>query len=441
MMAEITAEQFKDAARRAYEAGDVATARRLIQRAKGQAPQPAAERNPDGTYGAPPPEMVMDPRTGQMVDTAAMAERMGPAQGANINFLQGAPFVGEYADEALGAANEAISGTPAAIGTEAVRQSREQFRESNPKTAMGAQIAGGIAGGLPIAAAAAPVASAAAPASLAGKVGAGILAGGATGAAEGAVSGYGAGTGDDRAKTAQQWGVLGGGVGGALGAGIPLVASGARAGMNAVRDQVSSAPSRIPGMSRPASDRIIESLDADGIDLSRLRGPDAMISDMGPATRGLLDETVNVSPTGAALAGRNVSQRASRSAGRLNEAFDQVLGGPEGQRAIQRALREANQPGVRQAYQEAYSTPIDYAANSGQRIEGILKRLPPRQTQRAMSAAQDMMRYDGLPSPQGLFRVADDGSVSFQRLPNVMELDYIKRAFDGIAQLMTAWRT
>lgn len=38
-MADITADQFKDAARRAYEAGDVATARKLIQRAKNAAPQ------------------------------------------------------------------------------------------------------------------------------------------------------------------------------------------------------------------------------------------------------------------------------------------------------------------------------------------------------------------------------------------------------------------
>jgi len=38
-MADITADQFKDAARRAYEAGDVATARKLIQRAKSAAPQ------------------------------------------------------------------------------------------------------------------------------------------------------------------------------------------------------------------------------------------------------------------------------------------------------------------------------------------------------------------------------------------------------------------
>lgn len=399
-----------------------------------KAMQSRSERNADGTYGTPPPEMVTDPRTGMMVDTAAAAERQGSMQGAAVSFLQGAPFVGEYVDEALGLADELIRGRPAKIGTEMVRQSREQFRESNPKTAAGAQIAGGLVGSLPLIAAAAPFASAAAPTSLAGKVAAGTGAGIVSGATEGAVSGYGAGEGDNRASTAQDWGTLGAGVGGVLGMAMPLAASGGRAAARAVRDQVSATPSRIPGISRAASDRVLESLDADGINTSRLQGPDAMISDIGPATRGLLDETVNVSPTGAAVAGRNVADRATRSAGRLNQVFDDVLGGPEGQRAMQRTIREANQPGVKRAYEQAYSTPIDYASNAGRRIEGIMQRLPPQQTRRAMQSAQDVMRYDGLPSPQTLVQIADDGSVSFQRMPNVMELDYIKRGFDGIAQ-------
>ena len=393
-----------------------------------------ANRNPDGTYGQPPAEMVQDSRTGQYVDTAAAAERMGSAQGANINFLQGAPFVGEYVDEGMGRLDEAVTGRPREIGTEITRQSREQFREGSPGMATAAQVGGGIMGGLPIAAAAAPFVGAAAPASLAGRVGAGLAAGGATGAVEGGISGYGAGEGDDRAETARDWAAMGGGIGGLLGGALPAAGAAGRRLYSAARDQVSAIPSRIPGMSRTASDRVLQSLDADGVDLSRLRGQDAMVSDMGPATRGLLDETVNVSPSGAAVAGQNVSERAARSAGRLNQVFDDVLGGPEGQQSIQRAIREANQPGVRQAYQQAYSTPIDYSSNAGRRIEGLLERLPSRQTRRAMEAAQEMMQYDGLPQSQMMANIADDGSVSFQRMPNVMELDYIKRAFDGIAQ-------
>ncbi len=411
---------------------EAARARARARRAK--AARDNSQRNQDGTYGQPPAGMVADPRTGQMVDTALAAERMGPAQGANINFLQGAPFVGEYVDEGLGRLNEMATGTPRDIGTETVRQSREQFRESNPGTATALQLGGGVLGSLPIAAATGPSIAARAPASLLGKVATGVAGGATAGGIEGAVAGYGAGEGDTRGQTAAEYGAMGGLLGGVLGGAMPVAAAGGRKAYSALRDTVSANPSRIPGMSRAASDRVMQSIEADGVDLGRMRGDTAMVSDLGPATRGLLDEAVNTSPTGAAIAGRNVSERASRSAGRLNKVFDKVLGGPEGQQQIQRAIREANQPGVRDAYARAYSTPIDYSSAAGRQIEGIVNRLPPRQTQRALAAADDMMRYDGLPSPQGLISVAEDGTTSFQRMPNVMEMDYIKRAFDGIAQ-------
>ena len=403
-------------------------------RARARARQRMESRNPDGTYGQPPAEMVQDTRSGQYVDTAAAAQRMGPAQGANINFLQGAPFVGEFVDEGMGRLDEAVTGRPREVGTAITRQSREQFREDSPGMATAAQVGGGIAGGLPIAAAAAPMAGAMAPAGLLGRIGAGAAAGGATGAVEGAVSGYGAGEGGDRGQTAREYATMGGLLGAGLGGAIPAAASAGRHAYGAVRDAVGATPSRIPGMSRPASNRVLQALEADGVDPSRLRGDTAMPADMGPATRGLLDETVNVSPTGAAIAGRNVGDRAARSAGRLNQVFDDVLGGPEGQQAIQRAIREANQPGVRQAYQQAYATPIDYSSAAGRRIEDLVNRLPGRQARRALEAANDMMRYDGLPSPQGLVSIADDGTATFQRMPNVMEVDYLKRAFDGLAQ-------
>ena len=361
-----------------------------------------------------------------------IALNSAPGVGPISKILQGVPFVGQYADEAAGAISNAIGGDPNV--TQYMRDVQGAMDRQRPGAAMGYQIAGGVAGGLPLAAPVGAAYTAIGPTSLAGKVATGGLLGGVTGGVEGAVSGYGAGNDGDRAQTAGEWGILGGGLGTAIGAALPAVGAGASAGYRAVRDQVSSTPSQVPGMSRTASDRVLQSVGADSASPNALRGPDAMLADIGPATRGLLDEAVNVSPTGAAVAGRAVSDRAASTTGRLNTVFDDVLGGPEGIRSVQNAVRQSTQPGVKAAYRQAYSTPIDYSSEAGRKIESLIERLPARQVSRAVDLATDQMIYDGLPSPQIMARVGNDGRVAFEQMPNTIQLDYIKRAFDQIAQ-------
>ncbi len=67
-------------------------------------------------------------------------------------------------------------------------------------------------------------------------------------------------------------------------------------------------------------------------------------------------------------------------------------------------------------------------------IEELLQRLPRKTVLNAVARANDRMRYDGGPPNQIMAQIADDGTVTFQEMPNVMQLDYMKRAFDGIAR-------
>jgi hypothetical protein len=363
----------------------------------------------------------------QSMDQATLAMTptgMAPA----LQFIRGFPFIGEYTDEIAG-----MMGSDA--DTQRVRNIRDAYGRENPGRALGAQIAGGIAGSVPLAG---PLGSAYGArmqgAGLLQRMAAGGALGGATGAAEGAIAGYGAGDDGDRGQSAMQWGGMGLGIGGLLGAVLPAVGSGASAAYRGIREQVSANPSRIPGMSRTASDRVLAAATADGVDPARVARPGSMMADLGPATAGLLDEAVNTSPTGAALAGRAVGGRAAQASQTLQSTFDDVLGGPQGIRELTRTIDDATRPGIRAAYSQAYSTPIDYSAEAGRRIEDLITRLPARRVRQAVEMATDRMIYDGAPDPQILMRIGDSGSVTFEQLPNVMQLDYIKRAFDEIAQ-------
>ena len=408
-----------------------------------------------------PPEMVFDPSTGGFIDTALAAERagstLGVPLGASTSFLSGTMGAGEFVDEALGSILGAAQGINPEIPTQIAREARSQFAERNPKTATALQIAGGInsaipaGGGLLRLAGSSPTSligragaglgraliggPATSAASIASRVGLGTLRGAVGGATEGALQGAGAANEGDRVQGAQQ-GALVGGIGGTVfGAGAPLVASGAQRVGRAVLDRFKGTAG-IPGLSKKASDQILLRTNADqaaGLTQPLSNDPGAMIVDSSPSLQSLLDQAVNVSPAGAGLAGQRVGARAGQAGRNLQSTFDDVMGGPGGIRALTKTISDDARPATRAAYQEAYSTPIDYSTKQGRAIEDLLGRLPVETTNSAIRAANDTMRLDGIPA-QILADVAEDGSVVFREMPNVIQLDYIKRAFDEVAQ-------
>jgi hypothetical protein len=167
------------------------------------------------------------------------AEEHPTAAGA-LTLLQGAPFVGEYADEALAQIAPYINpaNTPEQTLT-TLREARSEFAKEHPVLSTGLSVGGAVAGSLPALA----VAPAATGRNLfvrglqAAGAGAGI------GGVEGAISGYGAGeTPEDRRAKAAQYGALGFGLGGLVGGLAEPVAAAARKGYNVLANVFYNSP-------------------------------------------------------------------------------------------------------------------------------------------------------------------------------------------------------
>ncbi|MCZ4089323.1 hypothetical protein [Sinorhizobium psoraleae] len=94
-------------------------------------------------------------------------------------------------------------------------------------------------------------------------------------------------------------------------------------------------------------------------------------------------------------------------------------------------IRTGTQGARGDAYRIAYEQPINYADPRGQAIEQVIKTRVP---QSAINEANALMRVEGASSKQILARVADDGTVTFEQLPDVQQLDYITRGLNEAAK-------
>ncbi|MGS4985881.1 hypothetical protein SAMN05444149_1081 [Pseudosulfitobacter pseudonitzschiae] len=170
-------------------------------------------------------------------------------------------------------------------------------------------------------------------------------------------------------------------------------------------------------------------------DAIRRAGPNAMLADASPNMSGMLDASMRNPAPGAAVARTRVDDRAAEAS---YGVIDALTGGKSGPRmppvATQRAMGAAARGKVHPLYEKAYNTAIDYSAPEGRAIEDIVSRIPAGKAQKAIQSASERMAYDGLPNAQIMASIGDDGKVVFSEMPNVMQLDYIKRAFDEIAE-------
>jgi len=369
-------------------------------------------------YGQPPEGMVLDPETGQMVDTKAIADQAGGSWAGS--FIKGMPFIGEYADELVG------GGDP--VKTELARQMADKFEADNPKTATAGRIATGLTtlpaavmagGALPM------------PASIAGKMGAGALYGGSSGAIEGAISGYGEGRDGERAERAAQRAAHSGIVGTLVGGVTPsLIALGEKAlkgGLDYLR--ITRQANKM-GLDRGAADVLNNRLGADdafgGAGAARIAaaGDDAMLADAGPSTQALLDLAVQKSGKAGNIAREAIEARAGRAGQNFDAALDSALGQPQGIATAERAIRDGSRAARSSTYGAAYDMPIDYSAPAAREMEDLLSRVGPG----AVRKANRLMELAGDRSKQILADIADDGTVTFKTMPDVRQIDYITRA-------------
>lgn len=394
----------------------------------------AAQTAPDAinnlAYGEVPAGMVLDPETGRMMDTKAMANAL--PNRAVFSAPKGIPFIGEWFDEVVG------MGDP--VKTAVAREAASQFERENPKTATGLQLATG-ATAIPAAVMAGGAVASTLPQSLAARSAAGLFGGVTGGFAEGAVSGYGEGTDpESRAQRAGERGAIGATVGGGVGLVAPAIASGiGKVGRYALDRMTTAGNARAVGMT-PQSARILnEALDTDqvfsGPGAQRLAasGPDAMIADAGSATQGLLDLTIQKGGKGANLASLAVQKRASDAANRLRGTMDFILGAPEGLNKSARDIAKRTAGEREFLYKAAYGSPINYASEAGKKVEDVFSRTPPSILRAAISEANDAMLVAGERNMQILADIAEDGSVAFRQMPNVRQVDELKKALGSLA--------
>lgn len=355
-----------------------------------------------------------------------------PVKARALKVVEGAPFVGGYADELAGA----LFGGDA---RDAWRMTSRAMDEERPWQSAGLGVAGGIA-------AAAPAIMVAGPGVAAESLGGNMLRGGLLGATEGAVSGYGRGEGDGRAGSA----VAGGLIGGSLGSAVPAVAQGAGAayrgasnafanwrGIGKVSDDL--------GISRRSGQLLSDVIGMDSPERMRnalsASGQDSMLADAGPTAQGALDAVIQSPGEGARTALGRIDSRANAAGQRLSGQLDRSLtgsavGSPSTRQfsdtaRMQGDIRSATAAARKSVYDAAYAQPIDYASPQG---VALLDSISPRLPADAINYANKLMRMGGDKSKQIMASVSEDGTVTFTNPPDVRQWDYIKQALDGLSE-------
>lgn len=372
-------------------------------------------------------------------DEQVLAERPVAARGAE--FLRGVvPGAGSYLDEAIGA----VAGPEAAAG---MRSMSGAMQRQRPGQTTALNLAGGITGA-GMAAATAPAQAASLFGNVVGQgpriaqAGRAALAGATAGGAEGAIFGYGEGTTPEtRAQEALTGGTFGTATGAALGAASPYIEAGVKNVASAItRSDVATIASAF-GISPNAARVIKDTFDMgggvpDAIARVERAGAEGMVADAGEAAQALLDATAASGPGPAQAARAPIERRMERVSGNLEEGLTSRLGQPAaGPETAVRDIMQRTAPERTAAYGQAYDTAIDYAAPAGRNIEEVVfNRIDPDVLSSAVREANAEMRDRGLANQQILVDLAPDGTMSFREMPNVRQLDELKKALNGLAR-------
>jgi len=303
--------------------------------------------------------------------------------------------------------------------------------EANPGSMLTGQVVGGLALGSQIAKRGlSPTANAGPGASLMNRVGRGI--------SEGAVMGgiYGLGSGEGTEDRLTQ-GAVNAGIGGFVGGAVPVVAQGVSSGYRTLMDrraagQAAERAGASPEVARMLTD-VLESdgtLGQQGALNMRRAGNEAMLADAGPNARSVLDTAIQRGGPGTVLARSRIEERVGRGAEDLTGALDNALGAPEGITATRTAIRQGTAAARSEAYDRAFSLPIDYSAPQAREIEQMVRNRVPAS---AVRRANELMRTMGEESQQILANISDDGTIVFERMPDVRQLDYITKALNDVA--------
>lgn len=434
-MADPTEAQLKAAARKALAAGDQAAAKRLIdaaRRAAGAAPVgpdglTTAERIAAAKAGAlTVPQSTLDRQAGIDAEGEKAIMDRGALHAFVMNGAQGATF--GFGDEIVAGMIAPFSDMTYGQALDAARDELNIARDTRPKTSAVGEIAGALIPSM-------GVLSGGKAITQAPTLGQAMLRGATAGGAGSAVYGFGAGEGglQNRATDAALSGLIGFGIGGA----VPAVAAGAKGIYRAGREMLAN--SRVAGTLaeqlgvRPGTAKALYDVvgvdDPNAIRAYLAGAPDAMLADASPAAAGALDAAMRTPGMPARIASDRVTGRAAQSADDLVAALDNTLGTPVGPGKMVADIRAGSAAARGEAYKAAYDSAIDYASDAGRRLESLLPRVP----QSAIDAANKLMKIEGAQSKQIMARIGKDGTVSYSRMPDVRQLDYITRGLKEVA--------
>jgi hypothetical protein len=125
----------------------------------------------------------------------------------------------------------------------------------------------------------------------------------------------------------------------------------------------------------------------------------------------------------------------ARTGQALDATLDATLGeAPVGPRTAVEAIAARTAPQRDQLYTDAFNTPINYGGPEGTAIFSVLDKTPDDLMAQAIKEANEEMLMNNIPRNQHIkASIGDDGKVTFSELPNVMQLDELKKALQTIA--------
>ena len=354
-----------------------------------------------------------------------IADQAGAA-GRAASVIKGAPFVGSYADEAVGMFSPEAA--------QAMRMSQEAQEILNPTRTAIERGAFGLATAVPMALAAPAISLAPLGTSIGSRLVAGAGAGALGGALEGAV--YGAGEGrtlEERGASAMSGGQTGAAFGAGLGVAGPALGGilGSAAGRQIAAPAQETA--RQIGVKGQALDLLSKAAQMDapvaGPAMERA-GQYASLGQMGPATQNLLDLAASSTSEGAAIARANIDEVAGEAGEQMSRLLDTSFGGPQAAQQVEDVLMETTAPLRKEVYDRAYANIIDYSDPAASKLEELMGRLE----RPVIEAAERIMRREGQPSSQILAEFDAAGNViGYNTLPDVRQIDYITRALHNVS--------
>ena len=361
-----------------------------------------------------------------------------PATSRAVEFVRGVPFAGSRIDELAGA----VAGPEAASGVQALS---DAMLAQRPNETMALNLAGGAVATAPIAMLKPVQALGSAIIGQGPRITQAVraaLAGTGLGAAEGGIYGSGEGTTpQERLSNAATGAEFGGAVGGITGLAGPYVEAGIKNVISTFRANDIGKIAATFGISANAA-RVIKNTFEMGGDMQaaiqRLMkaGDDGMVADAGQAGQALLDAVAASGPSGSAAARGPIDQRMAETAQRLDTGLTGLLGQPaEGPVTAVNEIMANTATQRSDLYGKAYQTPIDYSAPSGQNIEAIIQqRVEPDVMMTAIREANAEMADRGMVNQQIMAQIGPDGLIRFVEMPNVRQIDELKKALNQLSR-------